>query len=193
MTQLKSRQNSAEQAIMGTQNTEWKFIATTAFLVATIAVPLFVSLLSPEGPERATLVLHPVEQKVRQPASLPHFGVPKKPVVINDTGKELNNLIVKNSINFDFKCAAAKVTEFKIQGAYVQLKGHDCGKGSETPKLSITNKTNGFTASVFFLNGKEYQTDLIQLKEGENQIQIHYQNPAGQQEEHVLKVKSGTI
>ena len=144
------------------------------------------------------MILRASEQKVRKPASLPlinsaSFTSAKKSVVINDAKQELNNLLNNNLISYDFSCTKVKVTDFKVQGNFVQLKGRDCGKEAQMPKLSITNKTNGFTASVFFLNGREYQTDLIQLKEGENQISIQYQYPSGQQEEHVLNVKAGTI
>jgi hypothetical protein len=194
MTHLKSCQNSAEEHIMGTKNTEWKFLLTTAFLVATIAVPTLASLISSEAPVTPEiLVLKPQLQKTREPASLPHLKGPDKAVVIQDANKELNNLISENSINFDFRCAKDAALEFKVQGSYVQLKGRDCGKNTSAPKLSVTNKTNGFTASVFFTDGKQYQTDLIQLKEGENQIQIQYETSSGKSEQRILNVKSGAI
>jgi hypothetical protein len=192
MTRLKSRQNSAELSGMSNQHTEWKFLATTAFLVATIAVPTLASLLSVDAPERPS-ILRTTESKNRQPSSVPHLNAKTK-VVIDDVKKEMNNLInTSNSINYDFSCSKNKPTQFIVQGSYVQLKGHDCAKNGNLPKLNITNKTNGFTASVFLLSGKEYQTDLIQLKEGDNQISIQYQYPSGRQEEHVLNVKAGTI
>lgn len=194
MTRLKSRQKSAEHSSMKIKNTEWKFLATTAFLVATIAVPTLASLISPEdNSPQTTMVLRPVELKSRQPASLPSIGTPKKNVVINDAKKELNNLLSNNLVSYDFACTKAKPTELKVDGGYLQLKGKDCSKSGHAPKLSITNKTNGFTAAVFIMNEKEYQTDLIQLKEGENQISIQYQTPTGQIEEHVLNVKAGAI
>lgn len=190
MTQLKSRQNSAEQVSMKTQSAEWKFLMTTAFLVAMVAVPTFASLFSDDGMQVGTLVLRANNQKMRQPASLPHLNGPKKHLVIKDAGKELNNLLVNNEIQFDFRCTKTKKTEFEIQGTFVQLKGQDCGKNAKMPKINITNKTNGFTASVFATSEKEYQTDLIQLNNGINQIHIHYQSPLGQHEEHVLNVKA---
>lgn len=196
MTRLKSRQKSAEYSSMSIKNTEWKFLVTTAFLVATIAVPTLASLMTPdENTPQTTMVLRPTELKSRQPASLPALvgHAPKKSVVIQDTKKELNNLLSNNLISFDFSCGKTKATDFKVEGGYLQLKGKDCNKGAQSPKLSITNKSNGFTASVFMLNDKEYQTDLIQLEEGENQISIQYQTPSGQIEEHLLKVKAGAI
>jgi hypothetical protein len=195
MTRLKSRQNSAEYSSMSIKNTEWKFLATTAFLVATIAVPTLASLMTPdENTPQTTMVLRPTELKAREPASVPSLvSTPKKSIVIQDTKKELNNLLSNSMISYDFSCSKTKLTDFKVEGAYLQLKGKDCNKGAQSPKLSITNKSNGFTASVFMLNEKEYQTDLIQLEEGENQISIQYQMPSGRIEEHLLKVKAGAI
>jgi hypothetical protein len=195
MTRLKSRQKTAEYSSMSLKNTEWKFLVTTAFLVATIAIPTLASLMTPDevSPQMA-LVLRPTELKVRQPASLPSVvGAPKKSIVIQDTKRELNNLLSNNLISYDFACNKTKVTDFHVEGGYLQLKGKDCSKGSHSTKLSITNKSNGFTAAVFMLNEKEYQTDLIQLQEGENQISIQYQTPSGQIEEYLLKVKAGAI
>lgn len=179
---------------MSNANTEWKFLATTAFLVATIAVPTLASLVSNEDADApVAMVLRPQEQKARTPASLPHLSPPKKAVVIESTKQELGNLLSNNLINYDFACSKTKAIDFKVDGAYLQLKGKDCSKNSHPPKLSITNKSNGFTASVFVLNGKEYQTDLIQLQRGVNKILIQYQGPSGQTEEHVLNVKADAI
>lgn len=178
---------------MSSSNLEWKFLATTAFLVATIAVPTLASLLSPEMEERPALMVRSPEQKTREPASLPHLKGPKKEIVIEDSKKVLSNLLSSNMISYDLRCAGEKVTTYKVEGAYLQLKGKDCGRTSQMPKLLITNQSNGFTASVFQLNAKEYQTDLIQLIEGENQILIQSQFPSGRIEEQVLHVKANTI
>ncbi len=180
---------------MGIQNPDWKYLFATAFLVAIVAVPTLASLLSPDGQEDPVMVLRPQEQKSRQPASLPRGFSPKKVVVIEDTAKELNNVLGDNLITYNFKCPQSDASKiFRVRGSYVQFKGLDCNKKSQAAKISVTNKTNGFTASVFLLDGKQYQTDLIQLKEGDNQIRIEYQSPASEkQEEYVLNVKSGAI
>jgi len=192
MTRLKSRQKTTEDSFMSESKSEWKFLATTAFVVATVAVPTLASLLSNDSEVRPVeMVLRPNVQKVREPASLPSLGSPKKAIVIEDTRKELGNLMNNNLISYDLSCSKMKAADFKVVGGYLQLKGKDCSKGTGMPKLSITNKTNGFTASVFVLNGKEYQTDLIQLMEGENQISIQYKSSGGKLEEHLLNVKAG--
>lgn len=194
MTRLKSRQKSAEDFLMSSKNSEWKFLATTGFLVAMIAVPTLASLIAPDVVSRETLVLRPTELKSREPASLPMaLGSSKKSIVIQDTKKELNNLLSSNLISYDFSCSKIKAKDFHVEGGYLQLKGKDCSKGKQGPKLSITNKSNGFTAAVFMMSEKEYQTDLIQLNEGENQISIQYQMPSGQVEEHLINVKADAI
>lgn len=179
---------------MGSSNSDWKFIGVTAILVALIAVPTLVSWVSlGEGISAESLVLRPMEQKARAPSSLPHQESLKKQVVIHDTKSELNNLLSNSLVSYDLSCEKAKVTDFVVEGSYLQLKGRDCSKGNQSPKLNIINKSNGFTASVFLLNTKEYQTDLIQLNEGMNKIFIEYLSPSGQREEHVLNVKAGAI
>lgn len=195
MTCLKSRQKIAEDSLMSSSSRDWKFLMTTAFLVATVGVPTLGSLIAMEAPSpiEENLVLKPLEQKTRSPASLPHIKGAKKHLVIEDTKKVLGNLLSDNLISYNFSCDKIKPTNFKVEGAYLQLKGKDCSKSPVLRPLNITNKTNGFTASVFVLNKKEYQTDLIQLKEGENQISIQYQTPSGEIEEHILKVKAGSI
>ncbi|MGZ3742232.1 MAG: hypothetical protein ACXWRE_00785 [Pseudobdellovibrionaceae bacterium] len=173
---------------------EWKFLLITSCLVAILAVPTFASLVAvEENSQSIAKVLKPEALKTRQPASLPQVGLPKKSVVILDAKKELGNSLNRNLLSYDFSCAKIKTTNFKVEGSFLQLKGKDCAKNSRDLKLSITNQTNGFTASVFLLNKKEYQTDLIQLKEGENKISIQYENPSGQIEEHVLNVKATAI
>lgn len=179
---------------MSSSGSDWKFLGVTAILVALIAVPTLGSLmLSDDLHVKDSRVLRAQEQKMREPASLPNLGSPKKQVVIKDIKNELNNLLSNNLISYDFSCTKTKTNDFSVDGAFLQLKGKDCSKGTQSPKLSIVNKSNGFTAAVFILNSKEYQTDLIQLKEGMNHITIQYQTPSGQLEEYVLNVKAGTI
>ncbi|MBK9324097.1 MAG: hypothetical protein IPM97_14325 [Bdellovibrionaceae bacterium] len=175
-------------------NPDWKFLVATAFLVAIVAVPTLASLFSKDEQDVPVMVLRPQEQKVRKPASLIQGFSPKKAVVIEDAAKELNNVLGDNLITYNLKCPkSADSKNFKVQGSYVQLRGLDCNQKTHAGKISIVNKTNGFTASVFLLDGKNYQTDLIQLKEGENQIYIRYQSLSSEkEEEYVLNVKSGT-
>lgn len=196
MTRLKSRQNSTEELFMGIRQTEWKFIYVTALLVAAVALPVYASMMEPSekaGPQ-ALMVLRPTELKRRQPASLSPANVTaNKKIMIEDAKKELSHLLANNLVSYDLACEKRKILDYKVEGHYLQLKGKDCSKGGKGPKLSITNKSNGFTAAVFMLNAKEYQTDLIQLQEGENQILIQYHTPAGNLEEQILHVQAGAI
>lgn len=55
----------------------------------------------------------------------------------------------------------------EIEGTHLRLKG-----ATKNNRLdSVTNGSNGFTASVF-LNGADFTTDFIELNEGVNEIQI---------------------
>lgn len=77
----------------------------------------------------------------------------------------------------------------KANGHYLQMKGQFCrGKN-----LVIVNKSNGYTASVFELNQDRYQTDMIQLKKGENELQIRYQDHRGQMKEYKMRVSTSHI
>lgn len=173
---------------------EWKFLATTAVLVAMMGVPTLASLTgSPveESPHRALLA---PKQRTRSPASLPGLSTVKKPLVITDTKNEIGNVVGDaSSIHFDLRCAKAMAHDFHVDGAYVQMRGKDCSKGNEPAKINVVNKTNGFTASVFMLDSKEYQTDLIQLKDGDNQISVQYENSSGQSQEFTLIVKAKAL
>jgi hypothetical protein len=157
---------------------DWKILASLGFLVATVAVPTVVSLISNDVTEMSSgaTAKMTVADASREPASVSSA-----------------NGIHPHIISFDVRCATAKKFSFIAEGAYVQLHGKDCSKrASETP-LSITNKTNGFTASIFEVSKNEYQTDFIQLKAGENQISIRFQTPAGTVEEDVLQIQSDEI
>lgn len=96
-------------------------------------------------------------------------------------------------ITFDISCAKASAINISAEGSYIQLKGRDCSKGTAKKPMTITNKTNGFQASIFGLNKNEYQTDLIQLKKGDNQISIQFESADGVFEESVVSVKAENI
>ncbi len=58
----------------------------------------------------------------------------------------------------------------------LQIKGSRCLRKSN---VKIQNSSNGFEATIFFVNDQEFQTDLIQLQAGENKIQIDWTAPNG--------------
>lgn len=156
---------------------DWKIIATLGFLVATVAVPTVASLVAPEDtPAMATPNMEVRQNKddsSREPAS---------------TKKDDAHVI-----SFDVSCAKGKSFTFNAQGSYIQLKGRDCTKTTSKKPMTITNKSNGFQASIFEVSKNEYQTDLIQLQNGENQISVKFESAAGKSEEQVLQVKADNI
>ncbi len=99
--------------------------------------------------------------------------------------------------NFDFNCQkdALKelVKEFIVLGAYLQIRGKGCLKAMQDDQVFIVNKSNGYTAAVFPMGQEEFQTDLIQLIEGQNQILIQYQNSRGKKFQREVVVKSSHI
>jgi hypothetical protein len=157
---------------------DWKILATLGFLVATVAVPTVASLVAPENGDATSAVKMESKSEVTD-------STDRKPAAVNED--------VSHVINFDLSCAKGKNFSFKAEGTYVQLKGHDCSKNTAKTPIVITNKTNGFTASIFQLSKNEYQTDLIQLKEGENQISIQFESAAGTPEEQVLQIQATDI
>lgn len=115
----------------------------------------------------------------RSPASIGHLG--------SDLVKEA---IPRLAWKF---CDLKKQNEknFSVDGMYVQLKLTRCGKPTKkNSEVVIVNETNGYTASVFNLGTEEFQTDLIQLKEGSNRILIKYANPDGRVYEEKILLSS---
>lgn len=55
-----------------------------------------------------------------------------------------------------------------------------CQPESEINESLIVNKTNGFMATVFYLNSTRFTTDLIDLSPGENHIHISHHLENGQ-------------
>jgi hypothetical protein len=159
------------------QNADWKIIASLGFLVATIAVPTVASIVSNEAVEISSEITTSTDSKSRIPASVSSAKLSENPHIIS----------------FDVRCSKTKKMSFNAEGAYVQLRGKDCSKRSGESPLSITNKTNGFTASIFQVSKSEYQTDFIQLTSGENQISIRFQSANGGVEEEVLNIQSSEI
>ncbi|MNL75426.1 hypothetical protein D3C87_2012290 [compost metagenome] len=66
-------------------------------------------------------------------------------------------------------------------------------KNFNSENVEIINRSNGYTASIFDSGKNKYQTDLIQLVQGENEITVRYQDASGKTQEEVLKVLSSQI
>lgn len=143
-----------------------KILIVLGVLVAGLAFPAYQTLAGVPVVEDVVAVVMPLD---RAPAS-----VPKEPLLHTE--------------QVDFGCSK-QLGAIKAQGSFLQMKGLLC-RGKD---LVIVNKSNGFTASVFELGDGRYQTDMIQLRQGENELHIRYQNQKGQEQEHKVQVSSTRI
>ena len=161
---------------MRIRSAETKFLVVSFVLVLLLGVKTVASLL--EEPPMGSKSLDR-----RQPAS-----IAKQPASLE---KAITK--VSSTANFVFNCQKEFQKEVTVIGRYLQIHGKRCAKSLQGDQVSIINKSNGYTAAVFPTNREEFQTDLIQLIEGQNQILIQYQNSSGKKFEQEVVVKSSHI
>lgn len=184
MTHLKSCQYFADGLSMKRTPTEFQFIMITLLLVAMLGVPTAYSLID-EDISQELAVAEPNKQDEqaagdRSPAS-----------VSTKLGHAKSSLF--SMTNLDLSCAQSFESSFKVVGQFVQFKGKNCLKNFKQDHIEIVNKSNGYTASIFSFGKDQYQTDMIQLMGGENEITIRYNSPAGTKYEKTIKVLASTI
>ena len=118
-----------------------------------------------------------------KPTRLPAAIAPVAPVAVPE---------FKTRLAVDLNCKLnKKMTGHKVIGQWAQLKGRMCGS-SKLKLVEITNLSNGFTASVFNVGTENYQTDLIQLNPGSNEIRVRLTPVKGEVEEKIINVESST-
>ncbi|UYL10155.1 hypothetical protein B9G69_006125 [Bdellovibrio sp. SKB1291214] len=163
---------------------EIQFIAITFILVVLLGARTFASLTEEGEAEisQETKSAMIKEPNTRAPASLPPTTVAPQRV----------DSSLHQSADIDLNCSKKKSSALEIHAGYVQLKGKSCARGVRMGEIQIVNKSNGYTASVFDRGSDKYQTDLIQLQPGENEISIRYEN-AGQKVEEIIRVSSTKI
>lgn len=159
------------------QPTERNFIVITLLLVVILGAQTFNSLLKEEIDVPGVIAEANVTGD-RQPAS---FGG------VKPLAKSLSQLV-----DLDLSCSKKWQKNFSVTGTFLQLKGKNCLKSFDQEHIQIVNQTNGYTASVFTLGQNQYQTDLIQLREGENQIKIRHESK-GKVFEETLSVRASAI
>ncbi|MBO9666272.1 MAG: hypothetical protein J7501_05615 [Bdellovibrio sp.] len=165
---------------------EIHFIAVTFVLVVLLGARTFASLTEPD--QVASVVVPAVASKAsvsvssRQPASIPSSEVVP--------GKVETSL--HQSADFDLDCTKKSATKLDIKAGYVQFRGKSCVRGFSVSEIEIVNKSNGYTASVFDRGSDKYQTDLIQLKHGDNEIAVRYRS-AGKTVEEIIRVTAPKI
>lgn len=161
-----------------------QFIAVTFVLVALLGVRTFASLVeSDEVPASAVASATGLAQNAvgaRAPASV--AAVTVVPQKVTST--------LHQSADFDLNCTKKSADKIAVKGSYLQLRGKSCVRGYAIGQIEIVNKSNGYTASVFDRGSDKYQTDLIQLNKGENEIAIRYKAAGGKSVEEVLRISA---
>jgi hypothetical protein len=165
--------------------------ADTKFIIVTF---IFVSLV---GAKTVTNLLEE-DQDVAQPqASSSSLSSTRLPASIPANQKSAPQKTLRAWTQLDLACTSDKVKKANqsmvVRGTYVQFQGKDCQSSLPLEQVEIVNKSNGFTASLFQNGPDHYQTDLIQLNEGENEITIRYKQSSGSSVEQTVKVQSSKI
>ncbi|MGZ6470608.1 MAG: hypothetical protein ACXWRZ_05580 [Bdellovibrio sp.] len=93
----------------------------------------------------------------------------------------------------DLNCGKTTQKKQIVAGSFVQFQGKNCLKNYKDGDVEILNKSNGYTASTLTHGADKYQTDLIQLKNGENEIVIRYHEGSEKTVEEIIFVHSTQI
>ena len=143
---------------MNSQKLEKGLFNFTACIVSVFTLVLAFNLLS----FRPTL--KELIKAARQPASIPksEMGVAAQ----FPAAGELEHVLpcVENGASYKFASPSQRL----------RIESQLCKAKSDMTESLIVNKTNGFVATVFKLNTKEFTTDLIDLKPGENLIHVSH-------------------
>lgn len=148
------------------------FLMITLVLVLLLGIPTFHTLTESEELSVEQLSGRPLESS-RRPASVPDRVESRV-----QTHSSLSTIA-----DFDLSCAKKKLSLYKVSGSLIQLQGKNCLK--KPSDIEIMNRSNGYTASVFQKGSEKYQTDLIQLQKGDNEIVIRYEASGKSMEEVV--------
>ncbi len=161
------------------QPSDTQFLIVTFVLVLFLGVPTFMNLTEEDVglPELAAAGRGPSLTGGRTPASVPALA--------NKVSSAISHLA-----QIDLRCAKKAQSPLRVEGSYVQFEGKNCLRDRT---LEIVNKSNGYTASVFLKGTDKYQTDLIQLQKGDNEITIRYHDGPGKAVEEVVLVHSNQI
>ncbi|MEN0057901.1 MAG: hypothetical protein AAGB31_03630 [Bdellovibrio sp.] len=156
------------------QPSETHFIIVTFILVILLGVPT-VRTLTEMDIKAETM------EGTRAPASVPESVAAVAPSSLTE------------KTDFDLSCLKKNATAFTVRGDFVQLHGKSCLKDFKNTDVEIINKSNGYTASIFIRGSDKYQTDLIQLNKGENEIAVRYRVRSGKTVEEVIRIRSSQI
>ena len=162
------------------QPSETHFLVITAVLVALMGIPTFHTLTTEENkPDElaaSEISPAPASSPSRSMASVAPYAM--KPKMLTA---------------YDVSCKKQGLTKVNVDGTFVQFQGKNCLKNFKAGDIEIINKSNGYTASIFSSGSDQYQTDLIQLRSGDNEIAIRYRERSGKPVEEVIHVQSPKI
>lgn len=160
------------------QPTDTQFLFITLMLVLLMGIPTFNTLMSADPEFSEDHVVVAASSMPRVPASIPTTTSMAAPSALSHFAQ------------FDFKCTKKSAGPLKVDGRFIQLQGKNCLKNYQEGDVEIVNKSNGYTASIFDKDSDKYQTDLIQLQKGDNEIVIRYRDRSGKTVEEALFVHS---
>ena len=144
------------------------FIIITSILIVLLGMPSFLSIV--KNPNQANF--ESVLDSTRNPASLADDE--------SNSGLDLSsNTTVEIPCEKDMKA-------MEVQAAYLRLKGTSCDN-KNIKKISVTNRTNGFTAAVIPIGSDSFTTDFIDLQNGENVLAIETLDQDGSKSVNTIK------
>jgi len=128
----------------------------------------------------------------RQPASIPSVN---KDLLVSEA-------VIKQVVAFEtdlkvtcFDLLSDRMKSASVSSNHVVFKLGKCGssdsiKNHKTSVLSIdlTNKTNGYKAHMFNLNNSDFNSDFIQLENGENLMEFNFSLNDGQKKTQIFKI-----
>jgi hypothetical protein len=156
-------------------NREHRQLAFTFIIVLTLGVFSLQSLVMDDTPVAV------LDAGARTPASVSATSL---------EGQEHSKINTRRELEVNFNCLKEKLEKANVRADFIQLHGRNCldlKKGSE---IEMTNKANGFTASVFQIADKSYQTDIIPLSPGINEISVKAVENDGKSYEYSLEINA---
>lgn len=159
---------------------ESRFLMITMFLVVLIGAPAVYSVVKePQLLLERNLAMESAQSEDRKPASVVSLLIP------DSEEKIVKTQGITESVTLNLACDSGSE---EVKGTHVRFKGNSCAS-EEVKELSVVNMTNGFTASVIFTKGSAFTTDFIDLKDGENNLEISTVDSKGQKSTRSLVVK----
>ena len=166
------------------QFSDTHFIAITLVVVALLGAQTFRDLMT-EDFENSTIAELPADS-LKPNASMDS----RLPANISSERPLHSRTTLDQAAHLDLHCSDKIKKNIVVKGSFFQLEGKSCIKTFNLSELEIINTTNGYTASVFLNGIDRYQTDLIQLQEGENKITVQFRDLFGKKSQESLLVLS---